>query len=54
MALMASTFSGSGCTASASNNIPKNVIFFSLIVHLSRLKTSPCSCATSIRLCKLE
>ena len=37
----------------ASNNIPKNVIILSLITHLSRLKTSPCSCATSIRLCKL-
>ena len=28
MALIASTFSGSGCTPSASNNISNNVIIF--------------------------
>jgi len=50
MARIASTLSGSGCTPSVSNNIPKNVITLSLTTHLSRLKTSR---ATSIRLCKL-
>lgn len=38
---------------SASDNILKNVIFVSLILHLSRLRTSPCCPATSIRWCKL-
>ena len=51
-ALMASTFSGLGCTPSALNSMPKNVIVVSLIWHLSKLKTNPCCCATNIRLCK--
>lgn len=52
IALMASTFSGLGCTPSALNSMPKNVIVVSLIWHLSKLKTNPCCCATNIRLCK--